>query len=69
MKGFEDADRLKKRILTLYPQDITKFARGYEEKVLSIFNEMPSQLSKTEKKYKLASISTGAGFFCHPIPD
>ena len=61
-KSFENADRIKKRILTLYRQDITKYARGYEAKVLSIFDEMPSQLSKTEKKYKLSSISKGAGF-------
>lgn len=61
-KSFEDADRVKKRILSLYRQDITKFARGYEAKVLSIFDELPSQLSKTEKKYKLSSISKGAKF-------
>ena len=61
-KSFENADRIKKRILTLYRQDITKSARGYEAKVQSIFDEMPSQLSKTEKKYKLSSISKGARF-------
>lgn len=61
-KSFEDTDRIKKRILTLYREDITKFAKGYEAKVLSIFDEMPSQLSKTEKKYKLSSISKGARF-------
>lgn len=61
-KNFEDADRIKKRILTLYREDITKFAKGYEAKVLSIFDEMPSQLAKTEKKYKLASIEKGAKF-------
>ena len=48
-KNFEQTDRIKKRILTLYRQDITKFAGGYEAKVLSIFDELPSQLSKTEK--------------------
>jgi hypothetical protein len=61
-KSFEDADRIKRRILTLYRQDITKFARGYEAKVLSIFDDMPSQLSRAEKKYRLASIRKGARF-------
>lgn len=61
-KNFEDTDRIKKRILTLYRQDITKFAKGYEAKVLSIFDELPSQLSKTEKKYKLSNISKDAKF-------
>lgn len=61
-KNFEESDRIKKRILTLYREDITKFAKGYEAKVLSIFDEMPSQLSKTEKKYKLSNMEKGARF-------
>lgn len=61
-KSFEAVDRIKKRILTLYREDITKFAQGYEAKVLSIFDEIPSQLSKTEKKYKLSEINKGARF-------
>lgn len=61
-KNFEETDRIKKRILTLYREDITKFARGYEAKVLSVFDELPTQLSKTEKKYKLSSIEKGARF-------
>ena len=61
-KSFEAVDRIKKRILTLYREDITKFAQGYEAKVLSIFDEIPSQLSKIEKKYKLSEINKGARF-------
>lgn len=61
-KDFETVDRIKKRILTLYREDITKFAKGYEAKVLSVFDEMPSQLSKIEKKYKLSNIEAGARF-------
>lgn len=61
-KSFENADRIKKRILTLYRQDITKFAKGYEAKVLSIFDELPSQLSKAEKKYKISSMGKNARF-------
>lgn len=62
MKSIENTDRIKKHILTVYRQDITKFAIEHEEKVLSIFDEMPSQLSKTEKKYKLSTISKGERF-------
>ena len=61
-KDFEDVDRIKKRILTLYREDITKFAKGYEARVLTIFDELPSQLSKIEKKYKLSKIGKGARF-------
>lgn len=61
-KNFEETDRIKKRILNLYRKDITKFAAGYEAKVLAIFDEMPAQLSQTEKKYKLSNIKKGARF-------
>lgn len=61
-KNFEEADRIKRRILTLYREDITKFAKGYESKVLTIFDEIPSQLSKIEKKYKLSDVAKGARF-------
>ncbi len=61
-KSFEEADRIKKRILTLYREDITRFAKGYEAKVLAVFDEMPSQLAKAEKKYKLSDIRKGARF-------
>jgi len=55
-------DRIKKDILNLYRNDITKFAKGYESKVLSIFDEIPGQLSKHEKKFSLASLSKAARF-------
>ena len=57
---FESADRIKKRILRLYREDISKFAKGYESKVFAIFDDIPGQLSKKEKKYKLASLSKSA---------
>ncbi|MBR1816283.1 MAG: ATP-binding protein [Lachnospiraceae bacterium] len=61
-KSFEETDKIKRRILRLYRDDVTKFARGYESKVLSVFDGIPSQLSKHEKKYKLSSISKSARF-------
>ena len=56
----EAADRIKRRILRLYREDISKFAKGYESKVFSIFDDIPGQLSKKEKKYRLASLSKSA---------
>lgn len=61
-KDFEKTDRVKRRILNLYRNDVTKFAKGYESKVLAIFDGIPSQLSKHEKKYAMASISKQARF-------
>ncbi|MCL2763255.1 MAG: AAA family ATPase [Treponema sp.] len=59
-KDFSAADKIKKRILTLYRNDIIKFAGGYRSKVTAIFDNLPGQLSKKEKKYKLSSISKDA---------
>jgi predicted AAA+ superfamily ATPase len=59
---YTKVDRVKRDILRLYRNDISKYAKGYEHKVLSIFDEIPSQLSKHEKKFTLASLSKDARF-------
>lgn len=61
-KDFEAVDMVKRRILKLYRDDVSKFAEGYEDKVFAIFDGIPSQLSKKEKKYRLSSISKQARF-------
>lgn len=61
-KDFEKTDVIKRQILNLYRNDVAKFAKGYESKVRSIFDGIPSQLSKHEKKYTLASIDKEARF-------
>ena len=57
---FAAVDSIKRRILTLYRQDITKFAKGYEARVLSIFDGIPGRLAQKEKKYRLASLGKNA---------
>ena len=49
-KDFAVVDEVKRDILTLYRNDISKFARGYESRVKAIFDTIPGQLSKKEKK-------------------
>lgn len=61
-KSFEAADQIKRDILTLYREDIQKHAGGYVGKVESIFDEIPAQLSKHEKKFTLSSLGKGARF-------
>lgn len=61
-KNFAAADEAKRRILRLYREDVTKFAAGYEEKVYAVFDGIPAQLSRKEKKYRLSSISENARF-------
>ena len=61
-KNFAASDEAKRRILKLYRDDVSKFAPGYEEKVYAVFDGIPGQLSKKEKKYKLSSINKNARF-------
>ena len=59
-RDFSKVDKLKRRILDLYRSDISKYAKGYDTKVKSIFEEIPSQLQKHEKKFRLSALKEGA---------
>ena len=59
---FDRVDQVKRDILTLYRADIAKHAEGYEMKVESIFDDIPAQLQKHEKKFKLSSLKKEARF-------
>ena len=61
-KDFEDADRAKRRILKLYGEDIGKFAESDRMRVEAMFQGIPGQLSKHEKKFTLASIGKNARY-------
>lgn len=57
---FAKADTIKKQILSLYLADIGKYAGKDELKVYSLLGDIPGQLSKKEKKFKLADIDQNA---------
>jgi predicted AAA+ superfamily ATPase len=59
-RNFSSVDKVKRQILELYRNDISKFAKGYDTKVKSIFEEIPSQLQKHEKKFRLSALKEGA---------
>lgn len=61
-KDFERVDRIKRDILKLYRADMIKHAQGYEMKVEQIFDEIPAQLKKHEKKFKYSSLKKEARF-------
>lgn len=61
-KDFEEVDRVKRGIISLYREDIRKFSAGYAMKVESIFDEIPSQLRNQNQHFKLSSIEKGARF-------
>lgn len=59
-RRFAPVDEAKRRIIDLYRNDVARFARGYEFKVVSVLDGIPGQLSKHEKKFTLSSISKSA---------
>lgn len=61
-RDFDSVDRVKRSILELYRADIVKHAAGYEIKVEQIFDNIPAQLQKHDKKFKLSSLKKEARF-------
>ncbi len=59
-RDFDSVDRVKRSILELYRADIIKHAEGYEMKVEQIFDDIPAQLQKHDKKFKLSSLKKEA---------
>ena len=59
-RDFKKVDSVKRAILTLYRNDIQKYADGNEAKVTNIFDTIPSQLQKHEKKFKLSELKPEA---------
>lgn len=57
---FEKVDYVKRQILKLYRNDIKKYAEGTENRVTSIYDEIPSQLQKHEKKFRLSALKEEA---------
>ncbi len=58
----ELVDNVKKNILSLYRKDVGKFAGNNFSKVLNIFDEIPANLSRHDKKFSLASLNKDAKF-------
>lgn len=61
-KDYEKTDAVKRSILQVYSNDISKYAAGMEHKVKSIFEQIPSQLQKHEKKFRLSALEEGAAY-------
>ena len=57
---YEAADREKRRILDLYREDIGKFALSHSGRVARLFDEIPGQLSRKEKVYRLSALGEQA---------
>ena len=60
--NLKSVDRVKRNILSLYREDIRKHAGRYSLKVEQLFDAIPEQLSKHEKKFTFSSLGKSARF-------
>ena len=61
-KSFKEVDLIKRDILNLYKDDIVKYSGDDSIKVQSIFEEIPSQLQKHEKRFSFNSMQKDARY-------
>ena len=59
-KDFDKLEIVQRRILNLYRNDIRKYADNDELRVTAIFDGIPGQLQKHERKFKLSSLGSDA---------
>lgn len=61
-KDFGQVDRQKRIILNLYRNDIQHYADSQEAKVTQIFDEIPAQLQRHEKRFYLSDLKKDARY-------
>lgn len=59
-RDFVKVDSIKRQILRLYKNDINKYAGGAIARVSAIYDAIPGQLQKKEKKFVLAALKDEA---------
>ena len=59
-RDFKKVDAIKRQILRLYKNDIKKYAGGLAARVSAIYDAIPGQLQKKEKKFVLAALKDEA---------
>jgi hypothetical protein len=59
-RDFTKVDSIKRQILRLYKNDIKKYAGGATARVSAIYDAIPGQLQKKEKKFMLSALKDEA---------
>lgn len=60
---FEGSLELQRQLLADYKVDIRKYAEGMDQgRIINVFNSVPVQLAKENKKFQLSKIAHGARF-------
>ena len=62
-KSFEGTLELQKELIADYKEDIKKYVEGIDKtKVLNVFNHIPVQLAKENKKFQISKVACSAKF-------
>lgn len=61
--SFEETLKLQQELISDYKEDIKKYVEGIDKtKVLNVFNHIPVQLAKENKKFQISKVAYGAKF-------
>lgn len=60
---FENSLALQRQLINDYKEDIRKYAEGLDQgRILNVFNHIPAQLAKDNKKFQISKVASGARF-------
>ena len=60
---FEQALHWQQQLLADYREDVRKYAEGTDQtRILNVFNHIPVQLAKENKKFQISKVASGARF-------
>ena len=62
-KTFEGTLDIQRQLLADYREDIRKYAEGMDQtRILNVFEQIPAQLAKDNKKFQISKVAKGARF-------
>lgn len=60
---FEGSLETQRQLIADYKEDIRKYAEGIDQtRILNVFNHIPAQLAKDNKKFQISKVASGARF-------
>ncbi len=60
---FEETLAIQRQLLEDYKEDVRKYAEGLDQtRILNVFEQIPIQLAKDNKKFQITKVATGARF-------
>lgn len=60
---FEGSLGIQRQLIADYKEDIRKYAEGLDQtRILNVFNQIPPQLAKDNKKFQISKVASGARF-------